>query len=97
MPIETLAREEHTEIGKLSRQVRRNIERKAKKAHPIRCARCPRFVVDPETAVFDNGRVSHAECAERINEMVDELNDRAVKERLAASGFEIPDYGLARV
>jgi hypothetical protein len=50
------------------------------------CARCPEAIKSADDAVLDNGHVSHRECAENINRMVDEMNDRAVRERLEQGG-----------
>lgn len=80
--------EPHTEIRPLTRQVSRQI---ARRGH--RCRRCPVPVTDPTTAVFDNGAVSHRECAERINELVDQMNHDAATKRAEASGLVLPPTG----
>ncbi len=87
--IETLGREPHTTIRPISRQMRRQIERLAQKGLGYRCRRCP-GLVDAATAVFDNDAVSHRACAERTNEMVAEINERAVRDRLTRAGLTLP-------
>lgn len=84
--LEVHAEEAHTVIVPLTRQVRRQIERRAAKGSGVRCRRCPELVTDPVTAVLDNGQVSHAECAQRINDMVDEMNHQQAVARLEQAG-----------
>lgn len=88
MTLTTVEAEPRTEIRPLTRQVSRQITRRAH-----RCRRCPMAVTDPQTAVFDNGHVSHRECAERINEMVDQVNHEAATKRAEASGLVLPPAG----
>lgn len=80
--------EPRTEIRPLTRQVSRQIARKGS-----RCRRCPIPVTDPQAAVFDNGHVSHRDCAERINELVDQMNHDAATRRAEASGLVLPPAG----
>jgi len=84
--LEVHAVEAHTVIQPLTRQLSRNIARKASK-RGVRCRRCPNPVTDPTTAVLDNGQVSHRACAEHINIMVDDMNHRAATERLERAGI----------
>lgn len=78
--------EEHTVIEPLSRQVSRQIARRAAKGRPHNCGRCPDPVVDPANAVIDNGRVSHRMCAKGINDLIDRINHQAAAERLERAG-----------
>lgn len=77
--------EAHAAIGPLSRQIRRNIERKATKSG-VRCRYCPAPVTDAAAAVLANGHVAHVECAGRINTLVDQINHDRAAERLEAAG-----------
>ncbi|HEV8063407.1 MAG TPA: hypothetical protein VGP46_01190 [Acidimicrobiales bacterium] len=93
--------EAHAVTEPLTRQVRRNIERKAKTARGqiglngttyvgvggVRCRYCPVPVTDPATAVLANGHVAHTECVERINTLVDQINHDRASERLEAAGL----------
>lgn len=78
--------EQHARTEPLSRQVRRNIERKATKSG-VRCRYCPEPVIDATTAVLANGHVAHSECVERIDSLVDQINHDRAAERLEAAGI----------
>lgn len=92
--IDAVTTEAHTVIAPLTRQVRRQIERRAAKHSGVRCRRCPDPVTDPATACLDNGQVSHAECAERINDMVDQMNNQQAAVRLEQAGIVLAKPNL---
>lgn len=78
------APEEHAAIRPLTRQVARAIARKHQS-----CRYCGDPVVDPANAVLANGATTHRVCADRINEIVDQINENAVAERLERLGIKV--------
>lgn len=96
--IEATTIEARVEVRPLTRQIRRNIERKAAKARGsvdatgthyvggVRCRYCPVPVVDATTAVLANGQVAHQACVENIDTIVDQMNHDAAAHRLEEAG-----------
>jgi hypothetical protein len=88
--LDTLAREAHTEIRPLTRQIRRDIERHSNRRQFHDCARCGELIYLVTQGCLDNGRVSHRACAEDINRRVDEINEAATRDRLERAGLQLP-------